>query len=56
MYYTAKEAADILNMNYHTLLSRARKGTFPCERIGWAVLFRKDDIDAAARDMAKSAR
>lgn len=54
-YYSAKEAAEVLQLNYHTLLARVRgnpdKHKYKVMRVGWEVLFLKSDIDArAARD------
>jgi excisionase family DNA binding protein len=54
-YYTAKEAAERLGVNYHTLLSRARRGAIRSYRFGWSVMFGKDEIDAATRDLEKTA-
>lgn len=54
-YYSAKEAAKVLQLNYHTLLARVRgnpdKYKYKVMRVGWEVLFLKSDIDArAAKD------
>ena len=53
-YYTAKETAEKLGVNYHTLLARARRGTIRCYRFGWVVMFSKEEIDAATRDMEEA--
>ena len=55
-YYTAKETAEKLNINYHTLLSRARRGVIRSYRFGWSVMFSKDEVDAAIRDLEKTTR
>lgn len=51
-YYSAKEAAKVLQLNYHTLLARVRdnpgKYKYKVMRVGWEVLFLKSDIDARA--------
>ena len=45
-YYTASQAAELLKLNYHTLLARARRGEIPSEKFGWSVMFKKETIDA----------
>lgn len=50
-YYSAKEAAAVLQLKYTTLLSRARRGEYRFVKIGWAILFPKKHIDEkAAKD------
>jgi excisionase family DNA binding protein len=47
-FYTARQAAERLGINYHTLLSRARRGAIKCYRFGWSVMFDKKEVDDAA--------
>lgn len=49
-YYTAKEAASILGLKYHTLLARAKRGRYPFIKIGWAMLFPKWEVDKHANN------
>lgn len=44
-YITAKQAAEILGLKYHTLLARVRSGSIKAERIGWAVVFKPEEIE-----------
>ena len=44
-YYTAREAAEMLGLKYHTFMARVRKGQYNRVKAGWAVLFPKRDID-----------
>lgn len=53
-WYTAKEAAALLNLNYHTLLARARRGKYDAEKFGWSVMFPKSTIDKAAKNASSS--
>lgn len=47
-YYTAKQAAAVLGLKYHTLLARAHAGRYSFVKIGWAILFPKNKIDEEA--------
>ena len=51
-FYTAREAAELLGLKYHTLLARAHKkpGKYPHEKIGWAMVFHKEAIDKAVKN------
>lgn len=52
-FYTAKEAAEKLGLNYHTFMARTKKrGMYPFQRAGWVLLFSKQDIDQHANDNA----
>ena len=60
-YIPAKQAAEELGLKYGTLLARVRAGTVKAERVGWAVLVRKDEVERIKRNannqnLAKSAR
>ncbi len=56
-FYTAKEAAALLGLKYHTLLARAHKSPtkYPHEKIGWALVFHKNEIDKRAAKANASA-
>lgn len=49
-YYTAREAAAVLQLKYHTFLARAHAGKYEFEKVGWAILFLKSSIDKAAKN------
>ncbi len=44
-YYTAKEAAAVLGLNYHTFMWRVRNGQYYFEDLGNAKVFLKKYID-----------
>jgi len=43
-YLTAREAATLMGLSYDQLMRRARKGTIPSIRRGWAYYFHKDTV------------
>jgi hypothetical protein len=47
-YYTAREAAAVLGLNYHTFLARVRRGQYTGEWAGNQILFLKSSIDLKA--------
>lgn len=47
-YISAREAAALMGLKYHTLLSRIRRGKIEAKRIGWAVLIRREDATTGA--------
>lgn len=49
-HYTATEAAEVLGLEYHTFLARVRRGKYPFDRFGMALLFDKSTIDKAAKE------
>lgn len=42
---TARQAAEELGLNYHTFLSRVRKGKIKGQRYGWSIMFSRSEID-----------
>jgi excisionase family DNA binding protein len=45
-YLTRKEVAAVLRVSYHTLKSWRDNGTLPAVKLGKAVRYRKEDIEA----------
>ena len=53
-YYTAKEAASIVGLKYHTFIYQAHHGRYKYIRWGRIVLFPKNEIDKAAKNATSS--
>lgn len=53
-YIPAREAAQILGLKYHTLMSRVRRGKLPAVRKGWAVLIKRQDLGEAGHEHRNS--
>lgn len=51
-FYSAQEAAERLGIAYPTFLARSRKGKYNRVKVGWAVLFHKEEIDQHASNEA----
>ena len=48
-YISAREAASLMGLKYHTLLSRVRRGKIAAKKIGWAILIRRTDATTGAQ-------
>lgn len=46
-YYTAKDAAATIGIEYSTLLARIRKGKIKAEKFGWAVMVSATEVKRA---------
>lgn len=53
---TAGEVAHVLALPKSTVYELARRGELPCARLGRAVRFLRDDIEAALREKPLSRR
>lgn len=53
---TAREVADQLGLSTETVLSWVRRGELPAFRLGRAIRFREDDLNAWLRQRATRGR
>lgn len=47
-YYSAREAAAVLKLRYHTFMYRAHKGWYKFEKVDRTMLFSREDINEKA--------
>ena len=43
-YYTAKESAEKLGMNYHAFMQHVYRGELKAVKFGWGVFIHKDEF------------
>jgi hypothetical protein len=43
-YYTAKECAEKLGMNYHAFMQHIYRGELQSKKFGWGVFIHKDEF------------
>lgn len=51
-YVTASRLAEILGVHIQHVLKLTREGKLPCKRVGRAIRYRLDEVDAAVTLMA----
>ncbi len=55
-YVPAKEAAEIIGINYELLMARCHKGKVKFVKNGWAVFIHKDEVAREKREQEKRDR